>query len=285
MKGKQQLIRYAVILVILAVVYWQRGSLPIVDNSGEPEPPREKGTAVLKEGPIPGIDEPKTENGKAVLKEGPIPGIDDAKPKAKPTAPTTKPTPDKTTKPATSASSTKPSKVGVYDRFTDARLVDRDGNDGDSFMVKAGGREFELRLYFVDAPESYLSDRYADQRRRVDEQARELGGITPEEAVEVGKRAKAFTKQQLANRTFTVYTYWEQVYDGDRFYGFVELPDGSDLATLLVEQGLGRVHTKGPGSKEKPVPTPKGKTFFQARDGLEELEREAREGKRGAWGY
>jgi hypothetical protein len=34
----------------------------------------------------------------------------------------------------------KPSKVGVYDRFADARLVERDGNDGDSFLVKAGGR-------------------------------------------------------------------------------------------------------------------------------------------------
>ena len=281
MKGKQQLIRYAVILVILAVVYWQRGSLPVVDNSGEPEPPREKGTAVLKEGPIPGIDEPKTEKGKAVLKEGPIPGIDEAKPKATPA-------PDKTTKSkpaAPSAGQAGPSKVGVYDRFTDARLVDRDGNDGDSFMVKAGGREFELRLYFVDAPESYLSDRYADQRRRVAEQARDFGGITPEEAVEVGKRAKAFTKQQLANRNFTIHTYWEQVYDGDRYYGFVELPDGSDLGTLLVAEGLGRVHTKGPGSKEKPVPTPKGKSFFHARDGLEELQREAREEKRGAWAY
>ena len=67
MKGKQQLIRYAVILVILAVVYWQRGSLPLGEGGGEHEPPREKGTAVLKDGPIPGIDEPKTEKGKAVL--------------------------------------------------------------------------------------------------------------------------------------------------------------------------------------------------------------------------
>ena len=265
MKGKQRLIRYAVILVILAALYWQRGSRPVGETGGESEPPREKGSAVLK--------------------EGPIPGIDDAKPKPKPAAPAAKPAPDKNTPSAPTPSSSKPSKVGVYDRFTDARLIDRDGNDGDSFMVKAGGREFELRLYFVDAPESYLSDRYADQRRRVAEQARELGGITPAEAVEVGKRAKAFTKQQLANRTFTIHTYWEQVYDSGRYYGFVELPDGSDLATRLVEEGLGRVHTKGPGSKEKPVPTPKGKTFFQARDGLEELEREAREEKRGAWGY
>ena len=261
MKGKQQLLRYAILLVILGVVYWQRGSLPIGDSGGEGDPPRGKGTAVLKEGPIPGIDDPK---------------------------PASKVSPDKTTKSksaAPSAVQSGPSKVGVYDRFSDARLLERDGNDGDSFWVTAGGREFELRLYFVDAPESYLSDRYADQRRRVAEQARELGGITPEEAVEVGKRAKAFTKQQLANRAFTVYTYWEPVFDGDRFYGFVELPDGSDLATRLVEQGLGRIHTKGPGSKAKPVPTPQGRSFFQARDRLEAIERQARKEKRGAWGY
>ncbi len=178
-----------------------------------------------------------------------------------------------------------PGKSGVYDSYPDARLVEREGNDGDSFHVRAGGRDFELRLYFVDAPESYLSDRYADQRRRVAEQARALGGITPQEAVEAGQRAKAFTRQQLGGRTFTVYTYWERVFDGDRFYGFVELPDGSDLGARLVEQGLARIHTKGPGSKEKPVPTPRGESFFQARDRLEAIEREARKAKRGAWGY
>jgi hypothetical protein len=53
----------------------------------------------------------------------------------------------------------------------------------------------------------------------------------------------------------------------------------------LIEQGLGRIHTKGPGSKEKPVPTPKGQSFFQARDRLEAVEREARKEKRGAWAF
>jgi len=248
MEGKQRLIRYAILLVIIGVVYWQRGSLPLGEPGGGAVAPRQEGSAVLKEGPIPGIDE------------------------AKPA-------------PKGAAESDKATKTGVYDRFTDARYVDREGNDGDSFLVRAGGREFELRLYFVDAPESYLSDRYADQRRRVAEQARELGGITPEEAVEVGKRAKAYTRQQLGNRTFTVYTYWEEVYDGERYYGFVELPDGSDLGTRLVEQGLARIHTKGPGSKEKPVPTPRGETFFQARDKLEAIEAAARKSKKGAWGY
>lgn len=249
MKGTTRLIRYAVLLVLIGVVYWQRGSLPLKGTGSDSETPREKGTAVLKDGPIPGIEVPNPATGQ------------DA--------------------PAAS----KATKVGAYDRFPDARLVDREGNDGDSFLVRAGGREFELRLYFVDAPESYLSDRYADQRRRVAEQARELGGITPEEAIEVGKRATAFVKQQLAGRPFTVYTYWEQVFDGDRYYGFVELPDGGDLGTRLVENGLARIHTKGPGSKEKPVPTPKGESFFAARDELRALEQEARKAKRGAWAY
>lgn len=249
MKGTSRLIRYAVLLVILGVVYWQRSSLPLGETGSDPETPREKGTAVLKEGPIRGIEAPHPARGQ------------DA-----PTA-------------------SKPSKVGTYDRLPEARLVDREGNDGDSFLVSAGGREFELRLYFVDAPESYLSDRYADQRRRVADQARVLGGITPEEAVEVGKRASAFVKQQLAGRPFTVYTYWEEVFDSGRYYGFVELPDGSDLGTRLVENGLARIHTKGPGSKETPVPTPKGESFFAARDKLRALEQGARKAKRGAWAY
>ncbi len=261
---KRLLIRYALLAFVLVVAYWQQGKLPLGNSDEEAGPTRKGGSAVLKDGPLPGIDETRPEKGKAVLKEGTIPGIDEAKP-SDPTA-------------------SKATKVGVYDRFPDARLVDRDGNDGDSFLVRAGGREFELRLYFVDAPESYLSDRHPDQRRRVAEQARELGGITPDEAVEVGKRAKAYVKQQLGGRAFTVYTHWEQVYDGDRYYGFVELPDGSDLGTRLIEQGLGRIHTKGPGSKERPVPTPKGESFFQARDQLEAVEREARQAKRGAWG-
>ncbi len=177
-----------------------------------------------------------------------------------------------------------PAKIRGYDVFRGARLVEKDGNDGDSFVVRAGDREFVLRLYFVDAPESYLSDRYENQRRRVADQARDLGGISSEEAVAVGKAAKKFTNERLGEKPFTVYTYWERVYDGDRFYGFVELADGSDLGTRLVEEGLARIHTKGPGSKAKPVPTPQGDSFFQARDKLESIERRAQRAERGAWG-
>lgn len=187
--------------------------------------------------------------------------------------------------PATDGAKAVPHQATAYERFPDARWIDRAGNDGDSFWVQAGGREFQLRLYFVDTPESYLSDRYEAQRRRVREQAKDLGGLTPEQTVALGKRAKDLVKEWLQGKAFTIYTYWEPVFDSERVYGFVELADGSDLGTRLVEQGLARIHTKGPGSKEHPVPTPKGESFYQARDRLEAVERAARQAKRGTWGY
>jgi len=270
MNGRQRLIRFVLILVVAGVAYWQREHLSTVPSDAPNPPPPVKGTAVLKEGPIPGIA------GTTTAKPVPV-----AKPVNTPVA---KPVAAPVAKSAPAAKETAPAKVRGYDVFRDARLVDRDGNDGDSFMVRAGGREFELRLYFVDAPESYLSDRYENQQRRVADQARDLGGISPEEAVAVGKAAKKFVKEQLSGKTFTVYTYWEEVYDGERYYGFVEFADGSDLGTRLVEAGLARIHTKGPGTKEKPVPTPDGVTFFQARDKLESIERQAQRAKRGVWG-
>lgn len=247
--SKARLVRLLVIAVVAGVVYWQRGNAP---QSGTGESSKGGPTAVLKDNPIPDSGKAPT----AVLKENPLSGV----------------------------GSGKVGKVRGYDKLTGARLVDREGNDGDSFFVNAGGREFELRLYFVDAPEKYLSDRYENQRRRVAEQASEMGGITVEQAVEVGKAAQIFVSQQLSSKPFTVYTYWEEVYDGDRYYGFVELADGSYLGTRLVEQGLVRIHTKGPGSKENPVPTPDGKSFFQHRDMLSDLERKAQRAGVGAWG-
>ncbi|MEM7599912.1 MAG: hypothetical protein AAF357_00685 [Verrucomicrobiota bacterium] len=175
-------------------------------------------------------------------------------------------------------------KVNGYDKFTGVKLINDDGNDGDSFFVNLSGKKIQLRLYFVDAPEKYLSDRYENQQRRVAEQAREMGGVSAEQIVEVGKAAKLFMERELKGKTFTVYTYWEQVYDGDRYYGFAELPDGSYLGTKLIENGLARIHTKGPGSKENPVPTPDGKSFHQHRDMLFGLEKKAQHAGRGAWG-
>jgi len=222
MNGKIRLLRFALILVVAGVVYWQRDRL---------------------------VDEPASGD-----------------------------------RPA-SAPQASGEKIRGYDKFTDARLVGDKGNDGDSFTVRADGRDFVLRLYFVDAPETYLSDTWESQQRRVADQAKDMGGISVDQAVEIGQQAKAYTNSLLKGKLFTVYSYWEQVYDSDRYYGFVELPDGEYLGTKLVRDGLARVHTKGPGSKEKPVPTPDGSSFYQHRDMLDRLVGEARRSSRGAFGF
>lgn len=253
---KSPIFRIVLIVVLLGAWYWKRTQTTPESDSGE------TATAVLKENPL-GEGSANPETPTAVLKENPI-----------------------GEEPASSSSSenAKHSKVRGYDKIEGARLVEDKGNDGDSFVVNLGNREIELRLYFVDAPEKYISDRFENQQRRVAEQAREMGGVSPEQIVEVGKAAKLYMERELGKKPFTVYTYWEQVFEGERYYGFVELEDGSYFGTRLVENGLARIHTKGPGSKEKPVPTPRGDSFHQHRDRLFSLERKAQKADRGAWG-
>ena len=96
-----------------------------------------------------------------------------------------------------------------------------------------------LRLYYVDAPETYLSDRHASQRERVQEQANDFGGIRVEQAIATGKNASEQTERLLNAKPFTVYTRWERVFDSERVYGFAR-PDGSDvfLSETLATQGL-----------------------------------------------
>lgn len=166
-----------------------------------------------------------------------------------------------------------------YERLTGCRMVDHRNNDGDSFWVRHGDREFELRLYYVDTAEKYLSDRYENQRRRVAEQARDFGGISIDQTIEVGKAAKLYTGRLLEGKSFTVYTKWERVYDGERYYGWVELPgtDGEYLSERLIDKGIARIHTKG-------EPSPDGASYRQYKAHLEKLERAAKEADRGAWG-
>ncbi|NIP93749.1 MAG: hypothetical protein GWO24_09930, partial [Akkermansiaceae bacterium] len=67
--------------------------------------------------------------------------------------------------------------------------IDHRHNDGDSFHVRTpSGSRMEIRLYYVDAPESALKT-YANgdtNHGRVDDQAKDLG-LDRERAVEVGR--------------------------------------------------------------------------------------------------
>ncbi len=145
-------------------------------------------------------------------------------------------------------------------------------NDGDSFHVRATGKEFLFRLYFVDAPET--DDAFAD---RVDEQAKYFG-LTKTQTLQLGDYAKHFTVEEL-NRPFTVRTCMQDALGRsrlERFYAFVETAEG-DLGELLVANGMARVH----GSMATPV----GLSSPQMEKlKLQRLEREARTKKVGAWG-
>jgi endonuclease YncB( thermonuclease family) len=169
-------------------------------------------------------------------------------------------------------------KMNGYDRLNGTVMVEHRNNDGDSFFVRHGTREFELRVYYADTPEKYLSDRYADQRKRVAEQAREMGkGLSIDETVALGQQAKAHVAKILKGQSFTVFTKWERVFDGERYYCFVLLPDETEwLSEELLENGIARIHTKGES-------TPDGKSYRDYKKHLETLEAQARSAKLGAW--
>lgn len=148
------------------------------------------------------------------------------------------------------------------------QLVDSTINDGDSFRVHWNGGELTVRLYFADTPEADY--RFMDRTRA---QAAYFG-ITEEQAVEVGKQAKMFTRDVLKGG-FSIRTRWQGVFSGQkgaRKYGIVSVGD-KDLAELLVANGLARIHGMGIG----------GKTWEEV-ERLKALEAQAKAEKRGAWG-
>ena len=152
------------------------------------------------------------------------------------------------------------------------RYVSNNSNDGDSFHVKAGGKEYLFRLYFVDAPETDTAfpDRIAEQAKYFE--------VTPEQVVKIGETAKRFTKEKLGAE-FTVRTSMHGARGQsqmERYYAFVETSSGN-LAELLVENGLARVY----GAEAKPVGLSHVNRQWAR---LERLEREAKNDKRGAWG-
>ncbi len=189
---------------------------------------------------------------------------------------------------------------GNYEIMENCQWVEDKGNDGDSFLVKHGKNDYTFRLYFVDAPEKYLSDRYEDQRKRVAQQGKYFGGLTSQQTVEVGLQAKSFTEEQLKGKSFTALTTWESVYGGERFYAFILLPGSTEekpilLCEQLIENGLARIHTKGPGRKNdygSGLMQPGDSKLKSGQQGqgkgrqkrLYKLEAQAKKSKVGAWG-
>lgn len=171
---------------------------------------------------------------------------------------------------------------GRYEIYQNCTLVAARNNDGDSFLVRLhDGREAEFRLYFVDTPESDFRT-YADgdtNHDRIREQARDLDHLTAEQAVEIGKRGKAFSLELLAKRPFTLYTEWDSPFRDHRYHAHIQVKvDGKTrwLHRLLVQKGLARLKTKG-------ADLPDGTSAEKERETLRKLERDAKSNKAGAW--
>jgi endonuclease YncB( thermonuclease family) len=168
---------------------------------------------------------------------------------------------------------------GRYERFDGCRLVDDRRNDGDSFKVKLpDGRVEELRLYFVDAPESAFKSYGGGRsnRERIEDQGRDLN-VSPERAVEIGVAAKKLVHDRLGGESFTVFTEWDDPFGDKRYHAFVEMPGGGWLHEALVEEGFVRIHTKGGD-------VPGGLRRNGQENRLREMEGDARKSGRGVWG-
>ncbi|MES2997599.1 MAG: thermonuclease family protein [Verrucomicrobiota bacterium] len=173
--------------------------------------------------------------------------------------------------------------AGAYELYERCTLVGDRGNDGDSFRVRLpDGRVETFRLYFVDAPESAFR-RYRGgetNHARIRDQAADLGGITPQQAVAMGKKAKEFSLGLLKSAPFTIFTRWDSPFHDRRYHAFVLVESGGRkrlLHELLVERGLCRIRTK-PGA------LPDGTPPEKQRKKLREMERAARKAETGVWG-
>ena len=152
------------------------------------------------------------------------------------------------------------------------RLIPNPANDGDSFHVSAGTKEYILRLYLVDAPET-------DEMTpgRLVEQAKYFGIGVPQ-TIEVGQAAKEFTREKLS-QPFIAFTHMSDALGQsrlERFYAFVETKEG-DLGEQLVRNGLARIHgfkAAPPGLRNSRVELAK----------LQQFEDAARQERIGGWG-
>jgi DNA uptake protein ComE-like DNA-binding protein len=154
----------------------------------------------------------------------------------------------------------------------DCRLIPNPANDGDSFHVSAGAKEYLFRLYLVDAPET---DEMTP--RRLIEQAKYFS-ITVPQAIEVGRVAKDFTQEKLS-QPFTVFTHMSDAMGQsrlERFYAFVETKEG-DLGEQLIRNGLARSY----GFKAAPPGLTSSRIEVEK---LQQFEDEAKRDKIGAWG-
>lgn len=170
-------------------------------------------------------------------------------------------------------------KEGDYAVFRNCEWLDRRGNDGDSFWVRfPNGAERQVRLYFVDAPESsFKTYRGGDNNgKRIYHQGEYFGGLDQDETTELGEQAKEAVKDLLEGQAFTILTKFEAVFDSGRIFVFLRTDDGY-LHETLVRKGLVRIYTEGDT-------LPDGTSERAQKSRLKDLEKVAKRAGAGGWG-
>ncbi len=156
-------------------------------------------------------------------------------------------------------------------------LIEAGLNDGDSFKVRAGGKELHLRLYYVDCLETAAGT--DAELERIREQQNYFALEDAAAVKRFGKQAAAYVRKVLS-RPFTVHTSYAFAPGRSatgRYYAFIETHDGRDLGHLLVEQGLARIHGK---KRSAPNGTPRETVL----DELQDMRSVAMLNRAGIWG-
>ncbi|MFM7182786.1 MAG: thermonuclease family protein [Verrucomicrobiales bacterium] len=133
--------------------------------------------------------------------------------------------------------------------------------------------------YFVECPPLTADEADKAALARI---ARYFGDVPLEKLLEMGQAAKDFTLRQLSTRPFKLATLFRQTPDRQGIYGFIILraEDGTEehLSELLVAEGLGSITVQGNY-------LPYGERAEDFRKHLVNLEKKAKEEKRGIWAF
>jgi endonuclease YncB( thermonuclease family) len=155
--------------------------------------------------------------------------------------------------------------------LTNCQYIAAKDNDGDSFRIRSGTNEYNVRLYFVDAPELNLV--YPERTR---EQS-EYFGVTLDDTLRGGREARDLVASRL-KEPFIVRTRWASAAGRaiePRFYTFVQVGT-NELAEILIRQGLAQPKGVRPN-------LPGGEKAADYQERLLKLEVEARKQRIGLW--
>lgn len=175
-----------------------------------------------------------------------------------------------------------------YEKVDDFTFVDAVNSDGDTISIRdPNGRIIACQLMGVDAFEvdNVIEEQLAEQARHF--------GITNEQAIELGRQAKAFCEKLLrgadgkqkisiVSMPFIIDSenYGRLGGKDGPFHGIISIFDGDivvdneSLSCLLVKNGLARIREVVPSAEP----------FLYSREKLEQLEAEAKKTGVGGWG-